>query len=191
MGLISSDEITRVSHSIKNAEMVANLCNDTVLRDEGRVDEIAYLVRSEIDSVAFLNYLRDLGWEWKNRARDTVFTFPIRSSYEIRYDFLENPLFDFRLEIMLVTNGFSPLHSALPARHWQPVHASYKVDSEISYAITRIHLEGEGYFLAQQCDSTYGRFSYWTPVNSPMLSVPYLKPRVNLRDSREGNGNGS
>jgi hypothetical protein len=39
--------------------------------------------------------------------------------------------------------------------------------------------------VVQKCDSTYGKFSYWKPLDADDhedLGL-YLKPRVNLRDT--------
>jgi hypothetical protein len=57
-------------------------------------------------------------------------------------------------------------------------------------------MAGNEWGLAQSCESTYGRFSYWLTNETtdmelekagwPWLSTgyeAYLKPRVNLRDS--------
>lgn len=152
------------------------------------IDEIALLV-SDNSQLEHLDMIlcRNMGWEKFNTAHDAVKTAPIRSSYTVEYHFFRHPDVAWRLEVMRLSSGVSPLHSAIPlplARQVAvPVHASFKTPNEEQYAYARGHLENQGFSLAQQCDSTYGRFSYFTTLGLPVNRVPYVKPRVNLRDA--------
>lgn len=161
---------------------------NALLRPGGyTIDEFALLVHDNINQQLLDEHLcRDQNWERFNVATDNVHTGPIRSGYSVEYFFYRHPDHAYRLEIMRLTSGVSPLHAPIgrPSRGHValPVHASFKVDSEEAYAYARSFLGEElRYTEAQRCDSTYGRFSYWTPGGLPEL-VPYVKPRVNLRD---------
>jgi len=152
-----------------------------------RIDEIALLVTdtAQLDMLDGL-LQNEFGWERFNKANDSVRTAPIRSGYTVEYTFYRCQEVPWRLEVMRLTSGISPLHSAIPlplmAQVCTPVHASFKCADEESYAVARYELDDRGWFLAQQCDSTYGRFSYYTKIGSAPSRVPYLKPRANLRD---------
>lgn len=121
------------------------------------------------------------GYELFNAAQDKVVTSPITASYEVEYWFMRTP-FDYRLELMSVVGGFSPLHSAatnLNDSGLYKVHASFKCQSQEAYASAVSTLLRNDWEPALKCQSTYGRFSYFS---HPDLSGWYLKPRVNLRD---------
>lgn len=153
---------------------------------EYEVDEIALLVEGEAELRQLWTALAALGWTQFNQARDAVKTSPILSKYEVSYTFFSHPDKPWRLEVMRLLNGYSPLHGAiarpLGSAPCVPVHASFKVAAEEFYAYAREDLDELGMFEAQRCDSTYGRFSYWTNLDQSD-AVPYLKPRVNLRDA--------
>lgn len=155
-------------------------------RQWGPIDEIALNVETQPELIALAQCLKDLGWAQFNRARDNVRTSPIPSRYEVEYHFFEHLDKPWRLEVMKMTSGYSPLHGALArpvgGALCVPVHASFKVPDEERYAYAREDLSEMGLFEAQRCDSTYGRFSYWTNLDQSE-KVPYLKPRVNLRDA--------
>lgn len=153
------------------------------------VDEIALLVgdSGQLDQLDKMLSL-DFGWERFNVANDEVKTQPIRSAYEVEYHFFRKPGVSYRLEVMRIRSGISPLHVAIPlplARQvCTLVHASFRCPDELEYAASRFFLEDSaGMVEAQRCDSTYGRFSYFTDLKMPGRRVPYLKPRVNLRDA--------
>lgn len=154
----------------------------------GFVDEIALLVETEGEVRELRQCLWMAGWLQFNTARDDVRTGPIRSRYEVEYNFFSHPDKIWRFEVMRITKGYSPLHGAIRkpvgGELCVPVHASFKTYDEENYVYAREHLDGMGLFEAQRCDSTYGRFSYWTTVDQ-QDAVPYLKPRVNLRDNGE------
>lgn len=155
-------------------------------RQWGPIDEIALSVDNDTELRLLSQFLRERGWRQFNEARDNVRTSPIASRYTVQYVFFEHPDKPWRLEVMKMLTGYSPLHGALPrltgGQLAIPVHASFKVPDEERYAYAREDLDSLGYFEAQRCDSTYGRFSYWTALDQDK-AVPYLKPRVNLRDA--------
>jgi len=153
---------------------------------EYMIDEIALLVEGEGELRQLWTALTALGWEQFNQARDDVKTAPIPSRYSVQYTFFQHVDRPWRLEVMQLLSGYSPLHGAIAkpigGTPCVPVHASFKVAAEEFYAYAREDLDGMGLFEAQRCDSTYGRFSYWTRLDQSD-AVPYLKPRVNLRDA--------
>ena len=131
------------------------------------------------------------GYELFNVAHDTVKASPIPAKYEVEYWFLRTP-FDYRLELMAVNNGYSPIHSAIQLVPNAdsldivvPVHASFKVADSMAYASANRTLQREGWECAQKCDSSYGLFSYWM-LNPDEEDGWFLKPRVNLRDRTGG-----
>lgn len=167
---------------------------------DARIDEIAYLFE---DSHAFESFteeaVQEEGCTLFNSARDHVEVSPLTACYNVQYRFFTipeqyldgNPV---RIEAMLPGSGLSPLHLAAAyhldrvGREWNcmAIHASFKCVDEESYGKAVLSLRGAGWEVAQKCDSTYGKFSYWTPLDredwlgdGPFI---YLKPRVNLRD---------
>ena len=191
---MSSATISYGSQSVArtlDALFVENARLATLLTPGGYlIDEFALLVSDsnqleQLDTILCLAF----GWERFNVANDNVKTAPIRSAYSVEYHFYRHPDRDYRLEIMRLTSGISPLHAAIPlplARQvCTPVHASFKTTNEEQYAYARNYIEGLGYSEAQRCDSNYGRFSYFVKEGMFVDRVPYLKPRVNLRDDNE------
>lgn len=178
-----------VARTLDASEQEVARYNDFLGSFGVKIDEIALLVGdtgqlAELDQLLALKF----GWERFNIATDNVKTQPIRSAYSVEYHFYRHPAHDYRLEVMRLSSGISPLHAAIPKplnrQVCEPVHASFKCPDEETYAAARFGLVEAGMVEAQRCDSTYGRFSYFTTLGTP-LRVPYLKPRVNLRDASE------
>jgi hypothetical protein len=153
------------------------------------IDEIAVLFRSDAVLSDFITELVPLGWNFFNAAGDYVTTEPIHSDYQVQYRFLENPTQPYRLELMTLGGGWSPLHKTIL---WQLemarldaaiVHASFKLDNVNEMRAWCDELVADGLLLAQRCQSTYGMFEYW--VDTKITEGSYLKPRVNLRDARQ------
>jgi hypothetical protein len=150
------------------------------------IDEMALVSRSAEWLMSFLKQLVSIeGYELFNRADDIVETFPICSNYVVEYWFLRTP-FDYRLELMRILNGHSPVHHAIFNNDDEDplainVHASFKVPDLDAYTEAQAVLRKSGMECAQKCESTYGRFSYF--INEDVLPNWYLKPRVNLRDA--------
>lgn len=163
------------------------------------IDEIAYAFASHEDLEEFLHEMvQHPDVTHFNAAHDHVHTLPLRTCYGVRYEFLAveasaAPLcHPFRIEAMAVSTGFSPLHVAeLRYSKGKPiaVHASFKVVDQVDYGIATTRLRDAGWEPAQRCESDYGRFSYWTPLDRaawlPDGPIMYLKPRVNMRDDAE------
>jgi hypothetical protein len=153
--------------------------------DAVRVDELALMF---VDQFEMMRYISDAVMEPEvehyNGANDVVETLPLGTEYRVRYDFLRIRGEVFRVECMAITSGFSPLHAAV----WNNasnlpvvVHLSFKARNLHRYNEMIAGIRKTGAIFAQECDSTYGRFSYWKVDlhDGPNL---YLKPRVNLRD---------
>lgn len=190
--MITDRTLTVLHHTLDQAQQAVDSYTDTLQASEptmhGFIDEIALLVESEPDLRTLARVLPGEGWEQFNEARDVVRTGPIASRYEVQYTFFRHPDKPWRLEVMKIVGGVSPLHEAirppLGGELCVPVHASFKTADEEQYAHAVGVLQEGGFELAQRCDSTYGRFSYWINVGR-VNRVPYLKPRVNLRDSAQ------
>lgn len=129
-----------------------------------------------------------------NTAHDSVQTRPVPSSYDAHYWFLSTPEAyhqdgEWRVEAMTTHPG-SPLHDSMlrtmRGTTIAVVHASFKCPDEEAYAIAVKTLVDNAYEAAQLCDSTYGKFSYWSPMDrEDRAPCAYLKPRVNLRDQED------
>lgn len=166
---------------IKMNEMVRGMFGPGVT-----IDEMALLFPEESSLSAWVKRVvaRD-GYELFNVAQDTVETGPIPSKYDVEYWFLRTP-FDYRLELMRLAGGYSPVHSAIDIAPEVisrgvviPIHASFKVPDLMAYASANRTLLQEDWECAQKCDSSYGVFSYWAQEQHEGW---FLKPRVNLRD---------
>lgn len=120
-----------------------------------------------------------------NTAHDSVATTPIPGRYNVHYWFLSVPPFygQWRIEAMYAHSG-SPLHDSLKRTmngdDILVVHASFKCADEEAYGVATNTLVRNGYEVAQKCESTYGRFSYWRPEEAQ--NGVLLKPRLNIRD---------
>lgn len=154
------------------------------------VDEMAlYFPERELLTVFLTGAVRR-GWTMFNYAEDNVVTRPISGAYEVEYWFLRSPDFSYRLELMVLGEGFSPYHGSLHYGCKQmnaPIslaHASFKVPGEPEYAAVGVALRNAGLELAQHCESSYGRFSYY--VAEYERGLPALKPRMNTRDQTAG-----
>lgn len=151
-------------------------------------DEVALMFRSEHEAYKFAErVIRDHGdVKLFNVATDNVQTYPIRSDYEVKYLFLETGL-GYRMELMVITSGMSPLHMAMLHRMnqqqlpWVVVHHSFKLPFVDDY-FDIIGRFGDDVNLAlvQRCESSYGSFSYWAPHSAAQDN--FIKPRVNRRD---------
>lgn len=157
-------------------------------------DEVAILVTTIQRRYTIEGELERDGWEHFNEAEDMVYTNPFGTRYSVEYHFLRHPDRAYRLEVMQLARGVSPLHHSLNhvARSYMMmpvVHLSFKPPAKWveefgtrgAYALTVDYLQEKGGLVhAQTCQSTYGVFSYWIPCQSEYQL--YLKPRVNLRD---------
>lgn len=153
-----------------------------------RIDEAAVLFSSDVAVQDYISRaIMEPRVEHFNASYDKVTTKPIVSWYRARYDFLRVEGEEFRVECMAIVDGVSPLHAAKRGEADRysvgsaiPIHLSYKVSSESDYEDAMKALAENGFTMAQDCESDYGRFSYWSHPDMPL----YIKPRVNLRDAR-------
>lgn len=158
------------------------------------IDEISLLFTTPHRAHTWIDTaVRLPGVELFNTARDVVRTEPIRSQYSVHYWFLTVPAAHWspqpwRIEAMYSHPG-SPLHDsvltpmAASGADAGVMHASFKCADEEAYATANKVLRDNGYECAQRCQSTYGRFGYWYPMEMGDDDiVTALKPRVNLRD---------
>lgn len=171
------------------------VCNEEVrgLLGSSSVDEMAlYFPRRDYLFSFMAKAVRD-DWVVFNMDEDEVQVSPINSNYGVEYWFLRKEGVPYRLEMMVVRDGFSPYHGALQEvseRHGLALvlaHASFKVSDEARYAASGVALRNAGYEVAQHCTSTYGRFSYY--LNPERETMPPLKPRINVRDAGADSGN--
>jgi len=195
----TAEEIFRASRDglIDHLRTGATECNETLRGMFGasyRIDEMAVMLGNHHDAMILITTLIELeGFELFNAAKDIVATTPIPSRYAVQYWFVRTP-WDFRIEVMTLGEGFSPIHSALEQQLRMQnhgvgaVHASFKVPDEEQYAMAVHHLQKNGYALQQHCKSDYGRFSYFGPVvdyeaeEDETINPWTIKPRMNLRD---------
>jgi hypothetical protein len=158
------------------------------------VDEVAIMVNSIEMEYGLVESAVRYGYAMFNAASDHVQTSPIESDYNVHYTFLQHPEDNFRLEIMRMEEGVSPLHTSLADRAFRNdfngpvvVHTSFKAQSLGDLGDVESLLEKSSEFeMAMSCRSTYGAFSYWTPTTYGTKTEGiqlYLKPRANLRDS--------
>lgn len=163
------------------------MCGVRGLTFQPVVDELAILMPTREMVMEFVTDAVAHGWRYFNASADLVRAEPFGTTYGVWYHFLDHPGKPWRLEIMQKGGGVSPLHDALSAvaqNGFPVVHASFKPangESYQNYALEQAALNDAGYALAQECNSTYGRFGYWRMVGTPQAF--YLKPRINTRDS--------
>jgi len=182
--------------------------------DEWRLEHIPR--SNPIDELALMFFERDHLFNWItaavqepgvrlfNHSADTVHTQPFRTHYQVEYWFLASLDRGYRLELMLLGDGFSPLHHHMQhdlshevevdegvyeTQYNAPVavHVSSKTDGPANYANVCGDLaDMDELEYLQFCRSDYGHFSYWrvNPLWTSDLGPVYFKPRVNLRDSK-------
>lgn len=146
------------------------------------IDEMALLFTTRSLALAFTRELVKFeGYELFNAASDLVSTSPIHSHYCVDYLFIRTP-FSYRMEIMSVREGFSPIHSVysgMDAKNGYKIHASFKCPDQEAYGNACATLIRDGFECAQKCESDYGLFSYFSDRDR---TTWFIKPRVNLRD---------
>lgn len=153
---------------------------------EAWVDEVAILCpdANMAGTYVFDAVLVD-GVEHFNASEDLVKVEPFGNEYRVRYDFLRIADRPYRLEVMHMTDGISPLHAPLYQQAWTnnvptTVHLSFKCPSEAAYRMACGLLRDQmAMVVAQSCESSYGSFSYWRTDVTDL----YVKPRFNRRDS--------
>lgn len=173
------------------------------------VDETAVILHSSQTK----NFVRalvgaGLGWVMSDHDTDRVrIAGPLigDSSYVVEYDFLTHPEKPWRIEVMGIIDGFSPLHRSLldyddeeDANGLETVHYSFKVPGGDVLEFQRVcdNAMLSGWTLCQTAVSSYGAFSYFRPRrdNEALRSTfadgaqGYLKIRMNNRDAEPAVG---
>jgi hypothetical protein len=163
------------------------------LLGSAEIDEMAVYFAHEVHLLRWMSLCVREGWQLFNTDTDRVQVQPIPADYAVQYWFLRKEGEPYRLELMMVQDGFSPYHNWL---EWcasqergrrRPIptmlaHASFKCATEAEYG-TAVHLlRSHDYNPMQLCLSNYGRFSYWREGVGAGKGMPPLKPRLNTRD---------
>jgi hypothetical protein len=111
----------------------------------------------------------------------------VDESFLVRFEFLRLHGASWRIEAMYIPEGVAPLHREYERQNGSPcvVHVSFKCEDFWRYEKMKRVLANEDVAPALKEEAeyrnSYGMFSYWSSKSGPM---PYIKPRVNLRDSR-------
>ena len=151
------------------------------------IDEIAVCFASVKSLEEFLeSAVQDGGYEHFNSvARDTMRRRDIvGEEFDVRFEFLRVPLALYRIEAMTVLGGDAPLHQQANALFGEAcvVHLSYKMANLQDYQDEVCGKAASRYKKIAEYSNSYGMFSYWRQDSQVRLGLPYLKPRVNLRD---------
>lgn len=150
------------------------------------IDEIAVWFPTDTMAMTTITALVQFAkFEMFAAASDIVRVGKFDCEYAAQYWFLRKEGFPYRLELMTKTGGFSPFHDMLAhgaEGSCVVAHASFKVPEEESYASAVHNLRAANYTSLMMCDSTYGKFGYFSDddANAP------IKPRLNRRDSAKG-----
>jgi hypothetical protein len=198
----------KLSRGVQAANEALVIANPDLNISGSVIDEVALMFNHERDAWKFIERAVQVpGVKLFNVAHDNVQTYPIRSGYGVEYYFLETA-FGYRVECMVLSGGFSPIHGGVKPTHLDVVgnqldagivHYSFKCDDEAEYEATTKMMEVAEWTRAMTCHSTYGTFSYWltdeeTDRKLEGLGIDwcladkgktleaYIKPRVNLRD---------
>lgn len=159
-------------------------------------DEVSLLFANEVELDYFVEWVRDernFLIQNFNSTSDTMTREDKDESFVVRFEFCrlreEGGEADWRIEAMCIVSGKAPLHERALFEHGNGVvvHISWKHQLESVYECyldpdVQALVKGKPQVVAGNPDhfcaaygNSYGRFSYWG-------SLPYLKPRVNLRD---------
>lgn len=151
------------------------------------IDEVAVIVPdANMAAVYVFDAVKVDGVEHFNADEDSVAVQPFQSEYRVRYDFLRIEGKPYRVEVMHMTDGISPLHASMYLESAQSnapvtIHLSFKCADEAEYHAMCDRLERVARMHeAQSCESSYGLFSYWRTDFTDL----YIKPRVNKRDAK-------
>lgn len=153
------------------------------------VDEVAIYFEHLEDAKRFVGWCETAGADHFNHVhRDGMFqTYgnseylvpnygtgnPDVSTFDVHFDFLQFPNSSFRLEVMVVLDGWAPLHRRM--RDGTIAHVSGKVPPKNVFAYEQL-CAALGQVVPKQAEyhNSYGQFAYYG------LEAPYFKPRVNL-----------
>lgn len=184
--------------TLDNAWEAANVALHAVHRQAGTpydtgnlINELAILTPNHDCAMRVIESMVGQNGTYFNNSLDFVETQPFGTEYRVKYHFVQLFGSAYRVEIMHLIGGHSPLHTVLAAatgEHTFPiVHASWKPpagEATEDYFDECKRLRVGGYNEVQACESSYGQFGYWRPRGVQEHNI-YLKPRVNSRDARE------
>lgn len=161
------------------------------------IDEVALCFPNQDQLQEWIEFVKDDPLLSHYRSeRDTMHREDKSEWFDVRFEFISVNVKEddhpWRIEAMAVTGGYAPLHDTMLKVSKGPgvIHASYKLtnpkgSAEAVYDEELIHLEAsENMVMAAAYYNDYGRFSYWRPPHPSHGGGPFLKPRVNLRDSQ-------
>ena len=187
MFLRNNHDINTLIRRVEREQRRAQQCLSLDILMRGDVDEVSLLFASEEDLDQFVAEASAHGFDHFNSVADTLVRQDAEEpqQFDVRFEFLKRPEDSWRIEAMAVTSDLAaaPLHSAALAEHGTPatIHASFKVKTRGEYEAVRDILAiqfGNSGGMRGEYQNTYGRFAYFGSG-----AVPYLKPRVNLRDA--------
>lgn len=155
------------------------------------VDEVALLFHSSAALDAFLRDMPGTAEVFNRVPCDIMRRQDMLGSFQVRFEFVRltaehtlrfpHSTEPWRIEAMCVLEGDAPLHRQKIAMSEElpcVVHWSYKLPNLDAYqAAVRAHRSAGDVMRAEYLNS-YGMFSYFGSNGAP-----YMKPRVNLRDT--------
>lgn len=169
--------IRRVQYELDTTHLLKATC-----------DEVALLFSGEDTLNEWVTWAKGQGYEhFGSIERDRmVETWSGGTEFDVRFEFLRLEGFPFRIEAMCVLDGSAPLHEATLERYGNGavVHVSWRAapngDSHgyVRHRQVLEHLDAPLRPLREYRNS-YGIFCYYGDEDKP----PFLKPRVNLRDT--------
>lgn len=149
-------------------------------------DEVSLLFSKPAELEDFKEWAVAQGLEHFNSVqRDQMVRQDKAQAFGVRFEFLRLPNRPWRIEAMCILEGCAPLHEEALRRSGEGcvVHLSYKCRDLQTYQEHVRSLWDEGRIKKAEYRNSYGMFSYWVPTGSELR--PFLKPRVNLRDSAD------
>lgn len=151
-----------------------------------RIDEVSLLFQEQTQLDQFVHHAQALGMEHFNSVtsdrmvcmdpgHDPAEDNP--EAFDVRFEFFRWPDSLWRIEAMVVLDGYAPLHEQHLEKYGDGcvVHASFKCPDRTAYESLWGRAPEMQFFAEYQ--NSYGVFSYWVGGEY------YFKPRVNLRDT--------
>lgn len=170
------------------AALVLDLATSTMMNSPQFMDEVAVCFADEPSLLEFVEEAKTLGLEHFNSVPyDTMNRQDVPGEkFGVRFEFLRMEFRPWRIEAMCVMDGMAPLHHMANTRFGSPcvVHVSYKLPNLQAYQDEVRKAMDQGHRKVAEYANSYGMFSYWKPAGH-MSTLPFWKPRVNLRDVQE------
>lgn len=173
--------LRRVQHELDTIHLVRATCDEVSLlfEDEAKLNEwVMWAKGQDYEHIGSIE-------------RDRLSLRPRhQEAFDVRFEFIRYPELPWRIEAMCVLDGTAPLHETTLSKfgNGAVVHVSWKAapnKDTAGYERHRRSLESGGPNLEKftpiaEYENSYGRFCYYGDPSIP----PFLKPRVNLRDTR-------